>query len=90
MKFCQTCGAQIHDDAVICIHCGCAVPQTSQDHFSMGFAVLSFLVPIAGFIIYLCLEDKKPLKANSCKWGALIKIAVLAFVFGLVSIITNT
>ena len=56
----------------------------------MGFAVLSFLVPIAGFIIYLCLEDKKPLKANSCKWGALIKIAVLAFVFGLVSIITNT
>ena len=24
MKYCQKCGQQIHDDAVICIHCGCS------------------------------------------------------------------
>jgi magnesium-transporting ATPase (P-type) len=25
MKFCTKCGQQIHDEAVICVHCGCAV-----------------------------------------------------------------
>ncbi len=25
MKYCSHCGAQIEDEAVICIHCGCAV-----------------------------------------------------------------
>lgn len=24
MKYCSHCGAQIMDDAVVCIHCGCA------------------------------------------------------------------
>ena len=24
MKYCQKCGQQIHDDAVVCIHCGCS------------------------------------------------------------------
>lgn len=25
MKFCSKCGKEIHDEAVICIHCGCGV-----------------------------------------------------------------
>ncbi len=24
MKYCQKCGQQIHDEAVICVHCGCS------------------------------------------------------------------
>lgn len=24
MKFCSKCGKEIHDEAVVCIHCGCA------------------------------------------------------------------
>ncbi|MBE7018110.1 MAG: zinc-ribbon domain-containing protein [Ruminococcaceae bacterium] len=29
MKYCTHCGAQMHDEAVICIKCGCSVaPQT--------------------------------------------------------------
>ena len=25
MRYCQKCGAQVHDDAVVCTSCGCAV-----------------------------------------------------------------
>lgn len=25
MKFCSKCGKEIHDEAVICVHCGCSV-----------------------------------------------------------------
>lgn len=25
MKFCTKCGQQIHDEAVICVHCGCQI-----------------------------------------------------------------
>lgn len=25
MKYCQTCGAEMHDNAVMCVKCGCAV-----------------------------------------------------------------
>lgn len=29
MKYCCHCGAEIMDEAVICVHCGCSVPQTN-------------------------------------------------------------
>lgn len=25
MKYCSKCGKEVHDDAVVCIHCGCSV-----------------------------------------------------------------
>ena len=30
MKFCQKCGKELHDDAVICTGCGCAVPDSKE------------------------------------------------------------
>jgi len=30
MKFCAKCGKEIHDEAVICVHCGCAVASSSK------------------------------------------------------------
>ena len=29
MKYCTKCGQQIHDEAVICVHCGCPVDSSS-------------------------------------------------------------
>ena len=28
MKFCQHCGKELHDEAAICVHCGCSVQAT--------------------------------------------------------------
>ena len=30
MKFCSKCGKELHDDAVVCVGCGCSVSAISQ------------------------------------------------------------
>ena len=76
--YCNHCGKEIIDEAVVCPHCGCAVAkkQTELDAPSMGFAVLSFFIPLIGFILWLLWKDKTPLKARSCGKGALIGVIV--------------
>jgi len=49
MKFCQTCGSEIHDEAVICPKCGCAVannkPAAAKDgNDGLALAVKIFLI----------------------------------------------
>ena len=75
MKFCSHCGAQIDDNAVICIKCGCQVAQKNtnpQDAPNIGFAVLSFFFPLVGLILWLVWMNSSPLKAKSCGKGALV------------------
>ena len=86
MKFCSKCGREIVDEAVVCPHCGCAVAQVdANDAPSMGFAVISFFIPIVGLILYLFFKDKSPMKARSAGKGALIGVAVgvvLSIIYG--------
>lgn len=79
MKFCSHCGAEIDDQAVICVKCGCSTSGKSinaQDAPSIGFAVLSFFFPLVGLILYLVWHTTSPLKAKSCGKGALIGVCV--------------
>ena len=76
MKFCTKCGKEIHDDAVFCVHCGCATeamnrPAAVNDAPSGGFWALGFFIPLAGFILYLVDKDTRPLRAKSAGKGAL-------------------
>lgn len=78
--YCKNCGAEINDKAVVCPKCGVAqnnVPQASpNDAPSMGFAVISFLIPVVGLILYLMWHETYPLKAKSCGKGALISVII--------------
>jgi hypothetical protein len=80
MKYCRYCGAEMFDEAVLCVKCGCQVENVSvsneADAPSMGFAVLSFFIPLVGLILYLTWKDKTPLKARSCGKGALVGVIV--------------
>lgn len=80
MKFCSHCGAQIDDQAVVCVHCGVSTGTSAQsvqpDAPSIGFAILSFFIPLVGLILYLIWKDKTPLRAKSCGKGALIGVCV--------------
>lgn len=79
MKFCSHCGAQIDEQATVCIHCGVATnsaPCDAQDAPSIGFAILGFFIPLVGLILYLIWKDKTPQKAKSCGKGALIGVCV--------------
>lgn len=55
--YCQKCGKEINDDAVVCVHCGCLVDQTQllekafkRDKTSIGLGIVSFIFPIFGWI----------------------------------------
>ena len=74
--FCPTCGMEIHDEAVVCIHCGCATAKTASpasvaDAPDTAYAVLGFFIPIVGLILYITAKDTTPLKAASAGKGAL-------------------
>jgi hypothetical protein len=82
MKFCSHCGAEIDDDAVICIKCGCQVAKIetgkigANDKPSVGLAVLSFIFPIVGLILFLVWKNTRAKRAKSCGLGALVGVIV--------------
>ena len=90
MKYCSKCGKEIEDDAVICVHCGRSVNEgvatrTEVDAPNTGFAVLGFLIPLVGLILYLVYKDTQPLKAKSAGKGALIGVCasvVFSIIYG--------
>ncbi len=71
MKFCQKCGKEIMDQAVVCPACGCAV-QSSQvsvqsdkdDKANIGLIILSVLIPIVGVILWPVMNGKSPKAAR--------------------------
>lgn len=78
MAFCKNCGAQLHDQAVICPQCG-AQQQTSasvNDNGSFGWALLGCCVPIAGLILFLIWKDTQPNNAKKAGLGALISVGI--------------
>ena len=75
--YCKNCGRAVDDNSLYCYNCGARLDNTSsenisEDNSSFGFAVLGFFIPIAGFILFLIYEGKKPKRAKSAGKGALI------------------
>ncbi len=53
MKYCQSCGAEVHEEAVICTKCGCSIAQkktTTENSGSDGLAVASKIFLILGCV----------------------------------------
>ena len=83
--FCQKCGKEINDEAVICVHCGCAVSgkkvvekTDSSTSNKAILAVLSFLIPLVG-IIYGAINYKKDPNAKSYIFISLGSIVLYLF-----------
>lgn len=81
--YCKKCGKEINDNAVICPSCGCATDKYEQKNFknesdssSAGWAVLGFLFPLIGLILYLVWKEELPLRAKSIGKGALVSVIV--------------
>lgn len=84
--YCTGCGVELPDGAAFCPKCGLKneYPQMSQsadgivyaakqaDEANFGFALLSFILPIVGLVLYAVWSDRYPLKAKSCGKGALL------------------
>lgn len=93
MKYCSKCGKEVHDEAIICPQCGCAIaplpPVTQQrpeaDEASVGLCILAFFVPLFGLIYWAVKCKDTPKRANAIGITALISW-IIGFVTNLVAI----
>lgn len=84
--YCKECGTVIEDNAVFCSNCGKRVKEvngvntegsiSNDDSESIGFAIAGFLVPIAGFVLWLIERKERPKKAKSAGIGALVRLGI--------------
>ncbi len=79
MKFCQKCGKEIMDEAVVCPSCGCMVTPTASksmimedDSVSVGLCVLSAFIPLFGLIYWAVKHSTTPKRAKACGVTALV------------------
>ncbi len=90
MKFCQHCGKQLVDEAVVCIECGCFVQstpvaqQTGVDNsVSAGLVILAVLIPLFGIIYWGVQAKTRPKCAKACGVAAIISaVSPLVIFFG--------
>lgn len=82
--FCSRCGKEIHDEAVVCVYCGCSTKNSknvsaTDDKMSAGLCILAFFIPLFGIIYWPVMHSKAPKRAKACGITAIISWA-LAFV----------
>ena len=80
-------------EAVICPHCGCPTENykgiQERDVPSTGLNILSFLIPLAGLVIYLIDRDRMPQRAQAAGRWALIGMVVSVVLVLLYAILTG-
>ena len=89
MKFCQACGKELVDQAIVCPNCGCAVATkpnhtgVAEDNVNVGLCVLSAIIPLFGVIYWAVKASETPKRAKACgitaliSWGASILLGCL-------------
>ncbi|MBR3476238.1 MAG: zinc ribbon domain-containing protein [Candidatus Methanomethylophilaceae archaeon] len=83
MAYCRKCGEVIDDEAVFCPKCG--VQQAplksdrSDDDGSFLWAVLGFIIPVAGLVLWIIWLHEKPRSAKMAGLGALAAAIIWAF-----------
>lgn len=90
MAFCNKCGQELSEGAVVCPSCGAAQQETPAvvDKGGFGWGLLGCCIPIVGLILFLVWKDSKPKSAKAAGIGALVGVVMLViyyialFVFG--------
>ncbi|HHT55105.1 MAG TPA: zinc-ribbon domain-containing protein [Acholeplasma sp.] len=85
MKYCTNCGSPLNDDQKYCLNCGFMINsenlEENEDKGSVGFAILSFFIPIIGLIIFLMWHEKRPKTAKQAGFWALIGFVINILVY---------
>ena len=85
MRFCQYCGKEVMDEAVLCVHCGCSLGKHYNlvDEVSVGLCVLSAFFPIFGFVYWPVNHSKTPKRAAACGITAIVAFVVLQIIIAI-------
>lgn len=72
MKYCNNCGKEVLDNAIICPFCGCAVASKNVevDKPSTGLNILSFLIPLVGLILFCICRGRIRPPLRRRRWGS--------------------
>ena len=75
--FCKNCGKEIHDEAVMCVHCGASTGHTAKpgenEPASGGIIALSILIPICGIILgCINISNEKKRAGKTYLWCGII------------------
>ena len=78
--FCNNCGSEIDDKAVICPKCGVSqngagIPGV-EDNGGFLWGLLGCCIPIVGLVLFLVWKDTKPRTAKSAGVGALVAVGL--------------
>ena len=78
MVYCRNCGAQINENAAVCLNCGCAVTQEKavDNTVSAGFVILAILIPLFGFIYWPVNAKVRPRCAKACGIASIVSFTV--------------
>ena len=92
MPYCSKCGKEVGVNAQFCPNCGepqstgsynpaysSQRPTDPNDSDSFGWAILGFVVPVVGLILYLIWAQTRPKSAKMVGLGALV-----GFIFSIV------
>lgn len=87
--YCEKCGQFVQDGASFCQNCGNSVKHSynefnysndnntyKNDKPNFWFALIGFIIPIIGLILFIVYEGKQPKKAKSAGKGALISVVI--------------
>lgn len=89
MKYCSKCGKELHDEAIVCPHCGCGAENVNKKE-SKALGILSIIFGALGGwlglilgIIGLCVCKEQSNKRNCiigmCLFGAWILIYIFFY-----------
>lgn len=89
--YCRYCGKPVPEGADYCLNCGKYLNGSEgvkNDSSSFGFALLGFLFPLIGLILYFVYDDKRPKRARSVGKGALVGVITKIVVSVLIAVAT--
>lgn len=78
MKYCDKCGKELVDEAVMCTRCGIYLQpkkEVVKEEHLIFYGLISLLIPVVGIVIFLVWNDTKP------------KTARIAMICGLISLL---
>lgn len=92
--YCKHCGKFIDENSSYCTYCGTRLNSNEDalydEHFNWGFAILGFLIPILGLILFIIYEKKNPKKASAAIKGVIAKIITKIVIFIILIILYAT
>ncbi len=86
MAYCRKCGEIIDDEAVFCPKCGVQqnmvrTEREVNDDGSVLWAIIAFLIPVVGIILWAAWHDEKPKCSKMAAYGTIISLVVGAVAF---------